>query len=51
MAKLTEKQVSECADVLRKNGVHTLAMSWSTLVEIANAMHEFARMKSDEKKN
>lgn len=47
MAELTEKQASECVDVLRKNGVHTEAMSWSTLVEIANAMHEFRDAKKD----
>lgn len=45
MAELTEEQVSECCDVLRKNGVNTAAMSWSTLVEIANAMHEFRNIK------
>ena len=45
MAKLTEEQISECCDILRKKGVHTEAMSWGTLTEIAEAMHEFLILK------
>lgn len=38
--EMSEEEVGQYADIMRKNGVNTEAMTWSQIVCMANAMRD-----------
>lgn len=38
--EMSEEEVGQYADIMRKNGVNTEAMTWSQIVCVANAMRD-----------
>lgn len=39
---MSEKEIELHTDIMRRNGVNTMGMSWSEIIDVANAMEEFA---------